>query len=283
MRDITERKKAEEALKTTNTALKEAVSQLESTQRMLLRQEKLASLGELAAGVAHEIKNPLNIISSSVQLLMMEENLPEDTRETYDSIMEQIARTVKIIDNLRDFARERKPEKKRLDLHELVEKTIALVEYEMRVEDIVVERRFAPGPVEIMADYDQIAQVLLNLISNARDSLNNKRASFSYDQLDEINWNGRIIVESSVKDSLVHLSFKDNGMGIPKEKIGRIFDPFFTMKPEGEGTGLGLSIATGIVENHGGTIDVQSEEGEWTNFEIVLPDQTWGGDEVEDD
>lgn len=166
VRDITERQKWETSLEESNEKLKVALEDLKKSQAMLIRTEKLAALGSLSAGVAHEIKNPLNIISTSVQLLMMDKNLPTGIMDICKEVMRQIARTVKITENLRDFARERKPEMKELDPRELISKTIALVEYELTLDNVRFQKEFADNGCRINGDQDQLAQVFLNLINS---------------------------------------------------------------------------------------------------------------------
>ncbi|MBF0292958.1 MAG: PAS domain S-box protein [Nitrospinae bacterium] len=274
IRDITAQKEWESRLTDTNEKLKKALVDIEQTRSQLIRSEKLASMGRLSAGVAHELKNPLNIISTTVQLLQMGDEVKEERDYTYNVIMEQVRRSSKIIDNLREFARERKPENVVVNVRELIEKTISLVEYEMKSEGVELIRRFDPNPVEIMGDPDQLAQVFLNIIGNARDSMNEHRGYLSADELREKGWNGRLTISVLLEGSQIEIRFADNGVGIPRENMGKVFDPFFTTKKEGKGTGLGLGIAYGIVQNHGGNMTVESAEGEENHgatFIITLP------------
>ncbi|MGK7344844.1 MAG: two-component system sensor histidine kinase NtrB [Candidatus Nitrospinota bacterium M3_3B_026] len=254
--DVTERRETEERLR--------------KTSAQLIRSEKLASLGELSAGVAHELKNPLNIVSTSTQLLMMDEGVPAEVMDQYKIIMEQVGRSVKIIENLRDFGRERKPEVSQIDLHEFLNKTLALVEYEMKVENIDIVRSFAAAPLTVEGDPDQLAQVFLNIINNARESMNEKQKTGGPAALRLAGWKGLLEVGTRVEDGLARVSIKDTGTGVPAAMLEKVFDPFFTTKGE-KGTGLGLSIAFGIVENHGGRIEVASEEGGGTEFRVFLP------------
>ncbi len=269
-RDITERKRYETSLKESKQKIENAMTELRKAQEGLIRNEKLAALGHLSAGVAHEIKNPLNIISTSAQLLLMEETLAPETKEQCKIILEQVGRAVKITDNLRDFARVRKPEVKEMDLHELIRKTVSLVEYEMKLDNINFEMDLCPSAV-INGDVDQLAQVFLNIINNATDSLKEKQSVAVREKLRETGWKGEIAVKTRVEDPWVVVEFRDTGMGIPGEVIENISDPFFTTKGEQKGTGLGLSIAFGIMENHGGTIEVESREGEWAKFALRFP------------
>ncbi|VAX22758.1 hypothetical protein MNBD_NITROSPINAE02-1918 [hydrothermal vent metagenome] len=269
--DITERKKSEEIKKESNERLRKANEELQKAQTQLVRSEKLASLGHLAAGVAHEIRNPLNIISTSIQLLSMEERLSPETVKTSRIVMEQVKRASKITENLREFAREKKPEIIKMDLHDFLERTIALVEYEMSLENITVVRNFNSGPIYLLGDEDQLAQVFLNVIGNARDSMNEKQEEFSYDELQKRGWVGQLVIETIVNEHMAGVRFRDTGVGVTRETKEKIYDPFYTTKREGKGTGLGLAIAYGIIENHGGRIEIESDVGEGAEFSVFLP------------
>ncbi len=269
--DVTERIKAASELQKSNEELKTALDNLKVAQGMLIRNEKLAALGQLSAGVAHEIKNPLNIISTSIQLLMLEEHIPEEVLKSYKGIMEQITRAVKITENLRDFARARKPEIVEIDLHDFIGKTIALVEYEMKLDNINFARDFHPSPIIVKGDMDQLAQVFLNLINNGADSMKEKQRKLGREKLRESGWIGNLTITTTHDDSWAYIKFNDRGTGMSPEVLRRVFDPFFTTKGEGKGTGLGLSIAMGIIENHGGTILLESVDGESCAFTVKLP------------
>ncbi len=269
-RDISTRKAMEEDLKKSNLELKKALEDVKKAQDILIRSEKLVALGELSAGVAHEIKNPINIISTSVQLLMMDNERDKETLESYNTIMEQIHRTTKIIDNLREFARKRAPEIKKTELNSFIEKTISLVEYEMKTENIEIIRSLNPSSLYVNVDQDQLAQVFLNIVNNSRHSMHEKQRKCSYEELSERGWKGELQISTWKDGKFVKIRFKDNGTGIERDKVMYIFDPFFTTKKEGEGTGLGLSIAYGIIQNHSGDIKVEHEK-EGVSFIVKLP------------
>jgi PAS domain S-box-containing protein len=269
--DITERRRWARSLELSNEKLLQTITRLGETRMQLIRSEKLASLGQLSAGVAHEIKNPLNIISMNAQLAKGVADVPAEVLEGLGVIEEQVIRAVKITENLREFARERKPEIVLVELRAFLENTIALVEYEMNVENLTVERRFGDEPVVIRGDPDQLAQVFLNVIGNARDAMNEKQRDYSYDELAAIGWKGSLTIDLRREDASVVVSFADTGVGVAPEVIGKVFDPFFTTKGEGGGTGLGLSIAYGIVENHGGGMEVESVPDTGTTVAIRLP------------
>jgi len=254
--DITERKKAEQALRDSKDALQRALDNLQVAQQVAIRQEKLASIGTLASGVAHEILNPLNIIGTLAQVMQLEK-IPASMRKNIDEMLAQIKRATKITNNLRTFSHQHAFEVHLVDVHALFDKTAALLEHDLNLDNVRVERHYAQDLPRIEADEDQLAQVFLNLMSNARDAM------FADDK--------RIIVETRPQDDGVEIRFSDTGGGIGPDEIGKIFDPFFTTKDPGRGTGLGLWIVYSIIENHCGTIRVESEKGKGARFVIFLP------------
>jgi PAS domain S-box-containing protein len=259
--DITERKKAEQALRDSKDELQKALDNLRIAQQVAIRQEKLASIGTLASGVAHEILNPLNIIGTLAQVMQLEK-IPPSMRENLDEMLAQIKRATKITNNLRTFSHQHAFEVSMVDVHALFDKTAALLEHDLNLDNVQVERHYAPDLPRIEADEDQLAQVFLNLVSNARDAM--------------LSGDKRIIIETRAKDGGVEIRFSDTGPGIGVDEIGKIFDPFFTTKDPGRGTGLGLWIVYSIIENHCGTIRVESEKGKGAQFVIFLPTHLQG-------
>ena len=225
----------------------------------MVRQEKLASIGTLASGVAHEMLNPLNIIGTIAQVMQLEENLPESLKGNIDDILQQIRRATKITNNLRMFSHshEQAKEIRPVNMNDLFDQTLTLLEHDIHLESIVIERDFDHNLPLIEADEDQLAQVFVNLLNNARGAMQGK--------------DKKVTIKTRSTDNGVKIVIMDNGMGIPKKYIDKIFDPFFTTKDPGRGTGLGLSIVYSIIENHGGTIQAQSEEGKGTTLTIQLP------------
>ena len=241
------------------------ITERKQAQEMLMRSQKLASLGSLAAGMAHEILNPANIIGVRAQILSQEANNPEMVKRYSESINMNVRRIAKICDSLRKFSREGDSSLTRFDFGELIEETVSMVDYQSRVEDISFSLELPDGPLSLEADRDQMAQILLNLIGNASDAMPG----------------GGVItvsLESFEKEGArwVRISVQDEGEGIPEDQIPHIFDPFFTTKDEDKGTGLGLSIIHGVVEGHGGGIDVESQVGKGTTFRIELPCRSSG-------
>src|SRR3990167_1646141 len=249
IRDLTARKRAEQ----------------ESIQ-----QQKLATMGHLVSGIAHEIKNPLSIISGYIQMLNKDEQDTEK-KKIYKTVLQQVDRSVKIIDNLLGFARRREYEIKDISINNLIESTIRLVEYEMKLENIIFVRDFEKDLPLVKGDADQLAQVFLNLINNARDSMNEKQKRIKSGELKAKGWKGKIGITTKKTDNKIEIVFADTGLGILEDKVANMFKPFFTTKAEGKGTGLGLSIAKDIIEKHGGKIELENKVGEGVKFIIRLP------------
>ena len=242
------------------TRTEEALHQKES---QLLRSEKLASIGTLISGVAHEILNPVQIISMHVQMAQMDStqlSSPEKLSQSFKIMKTQVERITRITKNLLDFSRQREPQVERLDPRTVLDGVLNLLEYQYRVTNIEIVRDYAKNLPLIEGDRDQLGQVFLNLLGNAKDAMPDR---------------GRVTLRARrfTRDEKpwVRMAVEDTGGGIPKDILNRIFDPFFTTKPEGKGTGLGLSISYGIVETHDGRLSVQSQEGKGTTFFIELP------------
>jgi PAS domain S-box-containing protein len=263
--DITVRQRAEEALRRHNKELNRMMEELKKAQALLVRSEKLASIGTLSAGVAHEILNPLNIIAMTTQLMQSAPDLPAGMADRLEEVMTQIRRATKITDNLRMFAHLHKDENKFVNIPEIFDRTATLIEHDLNLDNIFIDKRFDPRAPGVYADEDKIAQVFLNLLTNARDALKGEAG-------------GVIAVSSKAQDGDLVITFSDSGPGVPSHIREKIFDPFFTTKEPGEGTGLGLSIVHSIVETHRGTIRVESEPGGGSTFVITLP---VGGRETE--
>lgn len=228
-------------------------------QLKLLQREKMAALGQLVSGIAHELNNPLTAIMGYAQLLLGH-GLQATQLSEASKVFQEAERARRIVKNLLYFARENKPERTRVDLNEIVERTLALRGYELKVENIVVQCDLAPDLPETVGDPFQLQQVALNLLVNAEQALLLGRGRghvwIRTRRLD----NNRIVLEVS-----------DDGPGIPLDIASRIFDPFFTTKPSGIGTGLGLSIVYGIVQQHSGEVTFESRPGAGTKFLVELP------------
>ena len=247
------------------------ISERKAAEQQLFTTSKLASVGELVAGVAHELNNPLTGIIGYAQLLTSRGNVSQDVKRDLDRICQESQRAAKIVQNLLSFARQRKPEKNCFDVNELIQKTLELRNYELRISNIGIYVNLAPGLPRVIGDYHQIQQVVLNILINAEQAIL------------EAKHRGKITITTSTVEGHVEISIADSGSGIANEDIGKVFDPFFTTKEVGSGTGLGLSVCHGIVTEHGGKIYVESRKGKGATFTIELPLTTQGEAVVEEE
>jgi len=254
--DITERKKAEKELEN-------AYSQLKKTQEELIQSGKMAAMGQLSAGISHELNQPLTGIKGFAQAALLDLENDNPLREDLRRIVEQADRMDKIIKNIHFFARKSEFKMEEIDINQPIEDTLMLLTEQLRVRNIRLNKLLALDLPKIKGDTNQLQQVFLNLITNARDAV---------DSLKNPN-GGEITVRTLLSEDRknIEIIFQDTGCGIPKENLGNIFNPFFTTKsPEG-GIGLGLSIVYRIIENHKGRIEVESEVKKGTLFKITLP------------
>lgn len=212
-------------------------------QQQLIQSEKMAAIGQLVSGVAHEVNNPLASISAFAQLLMADRGLRPDQRHSVEVISGEARRAARIVHNLLTFARQHKSEKVLADINKVLDDTIELRGYELNVRGIRVEREFDRNPPETMIDVYQLQQVLLNLITNAEQAMASVERGTH-----------RLTLRTRTLPDVIRVEVEDTGPGIPPESLDVIFNPFFTTKPTGQGTGLGLSISLGIVSEHGGRI-----------------------------
>lgn len=245
-------------LKVSREKLEATVRTLKDTQARLIQSEKLSAVGEFISGVAHELNNPLTVMIGYAQLLA-NADIDRAHKDDIAQISDAAERCHKIVQNLLSFARQRPPERKRVNLNEVVDATARFMSYELRTGNITVERDLDPNLPPVMADAHQLQQVFLNLINNARQAL------------EESGRKGRLRLASRVAGPWVRIVIADDGPGIPADFLARIFDPFFTTKPAGKGTGLGLSVSYGIVKEHGGDIRVESEPGAGATFTLDFP------------
>jgi signal transduction histidine kinase len=244
-------------------ALRQGMRKLEETQAQLIQSAKLAAVGELAAGVAHEINNPLTSIIGFTRLLLDDMPPDHEMRADLETIDREAARTRHIVRTLLDFARTSDPVLVPADLNALVEETIMLVCTRSVLARISLEKRLSELP-PVMLDVNQIKQVLVNLLNNSVQAMSEGGSLKVVTGLTEREVDG-------VSRRMAAVRVSDSGMGIPPESLGRIFDPFFTTKEVGQGTGLGLSVSYSIVEKHKGRIEVQSEPGKGSTFTVLLP------------
>jgi two-component system, NtrC family, sensor kinase len=232
-------------------------NELEKIQTQLYQAEKMSSLGKLAAGVAHQINNPLGGITLFTKLILEEYNLPEDARQDLNRILKDAQRCRTTVKELLEFARQSRHDKKPTELNRTIERTLFLVEGHTIFHNIQIEKDLSSDVSVINADVHQINHVLLNIIFNAAQSMEGR---------------GRLTIRTrNIENGRVAVEVADTGPGIPAEILPHIFEPFFTTKEEGKGTGLGLSLAYGIVEDHGGTITASNRPEGGAVFTITLP------------
>jgi signal transduction histidine kinase len=283
-----------EEISATNETLSQTLSQLKNTQNQLIQSEKLASLGQLTAGIAHEINNPVNFISSGVQVLEnampdllallkqyedfeQKVGLPQGSPHSYllqkakkelgyEELKKEIPLTLKdiqvgaertseIVKGLQYFSHSNTTQKEDFDVHQAIEASLIIARNQLR-RDIEIEHSLLAETQLVKGYPGQLSQVFINLISNALGAIQNE---------------GKVTISTRNKSNTIEISISDTGVGIPEEIQNRIFDPFFTTKPIGKGTGLGLSISYGIIEQHAGSMSVKSKIGNGATFMISLP------------
>ena len=245
------------------------ITTVKRLEMQIRRSDRLASLGTLSAGMAHEIKNPLVSIKTFAQLLP-ERYQDSDFRETFFSLIgHEVDRIDSLVNQLLRFARPAKPVLKPLHVHEVLEKALLLVGHRLFQKDIKLTRSWRADVDTIRADADQIEQVFLNFFINALDAMKTGGSLTVSTELGTTEtWPAALPAETDVRE-ILRISVQDNGIGIKPEDVPHVFDPFFTTKDYG--TGLGLSVVHGIVQEHGGQIEVESELNRGTSFHILLP------------
>jgi signal transduction histidine kinase len=251
-------------------SLQKANEELKRAQAEIVKSEKLASIGRLAAGVAHEIGNPIGVVLGYLDILKGDDLTPAEMEDSLSRIESEINRINEIIRQLLDFSRPASGEPRSTSLHELVQQTLEMLRPHAMMTDIqVVQALEAPRDL-IWADPNQIKQVLLNIIMNAADAMGEARNSQRHGK------SNTLTVATANNNGFIEVSFADTGPGISPEKIDQIFDPFYTTKEPGRGTGLGLSVSYKIIEEAGGTIGVESTVGKGTTFFVRIPLQSPG-------
>lgn len=254
LQDITERKNAEQNLLEAKKKAEQALIELNEYQSIMIHKERLAALGELSAGIAHEINNPLSIVSGYVQMLLMDDNVDIRIKENAKIIEQQVERASVIVDKLLQFSKGAKSEIKKVDVNQIVENILVLLKHQFKLFNITVVKQLDLKLDPIYADPSQLQHVFHNIISNSVDAMPK---------------GGTLTVSTGAKDGYVEVKFADTGCGIPKKNLGKLFDPFFSTKEAG--TGLGLSLSFGIVEAHKGQIVVKSRINKGATFILKLP------------
>lgn len=232
------------------------IEELGKLNEQLIRTEKLAAIGTLAAGVAHEVNNPLASISSLIQMIEREGSVDEPTADKLALIQTQISRITRVTKDMMDFARARPAARSRVDINDLVRTSLRLAGFDKQFQKLAVSTDLGGDLPKPDGDPDQLQQVFLNLLLNARDAMPD---------------GGKLLVATNARSGWVSVRIADTGNGIPAPDLKKIFDPFFTTKSTGRGTGLGLAVCYGIVTAHGGRIEVESSS-EGTSFAVYLPE-----------
>ena len=255
----------------TESALNEAYADLKQTQAQLVQSGKLTAIGELAAGVAHELNQPLMVIRGQAQMLLQDQDADSEVFEDLSIIERNTKRVMRIIDHLRTFSRQSQSDFQPVDVNRMIEESFLLIEEQLRLSGIDVERKYLENLPAVYGDVNQLEQVLLNLITNARDAIE-KRRSLEKDPSDQIKDEITVVTSTHATDpEWVEIYVTDTGEGVSSEVLNKLFDPFFTTKEVGKGTGLGLSISYGIIKDHKGDIEVIDTGAGGTTFCIRLP------------
>lgn len=256
---VEKERKAHAELNIAHQELSAYVRKLEESQEQLIRAEKLTSLGQLAASIAHEINNPLAGVLVYTQLLSKKVTgdafKKEEALSNLSKMETEISRCSRIIRNLLDFARQKEPTLRLVDVNQVIEQVLSMVGHQAQMQNVEVVQEFSPSLPKVVADFDQLQQIFTNLALNAIQAMPE---------------GGELTVRSSAVDSEVRVDVQDTGCGISKENMGKLFTPFFTTKVKGKGVGLGLAVVHGIIERHKGRIEVQSDVGEGTTFSVYL-------------
>jgi len=257
---LTDRVEKEERVRIKlNIAYQELVRRLRENEEQLIQAEKLTSLGQMAASIAHEINNPLAGVLVYTQLLSKKvagDTFKKEEALDYLSKMESaVSRCSRIIRNLLDFARQTEPMLRLVDINQVIEQVLSMVGHQAQLQNVEVVKEFSPSLPKVTADFDQLQQVFTNLTLNAIQAMPD---------------GGRLTLHSSVVDGEVRVDVQDTGCGISKENLSKLFTPFFTTKEKGKGVGLGLAVVHGIIERHKGRVKVQSEVGKGTTFSVYL-------------
>jgi signal transduction histidine kinase len=257
---VEKEEKARAELNIAHQELSTYVQRLKENQERLIQTEKLTSLGQMAASIAHEVNNPLAGVLIYTQLLTKKiagGNISKEIALDYLSKMDsELTRSTKLIRSLLDFARQSPPTLREIELNDVVNQALDLTAHSAELQHVEVIRELAPSLPKLMADFDQLQQVCTNLILNAIQAMPD---------------GGRLTLRTSANSSQVIIEVQDTGCGISPENMRKLFTPFFTTKEKGKGVGLGLAVAHGIIQRHQGRIEVQTKEGEGTTFTIYLP------------
>jgi two-component system NtrC family sensor kinase len=247
--------------------VEQRTQELKAAHQKLLQSDRLASLGQLSASVAHEINNPISGVlnlSMLLQRLLRDDGIPKERlpefRKYLGQVVQETSRVGRIVSDLLAFSRRSKSQRSKADLNRIVRSTLSLVDHKLRLSNLRAEVVLDENLPQVFCDASQMQQVVLNLVLNAAESTHGKEGGWV-----------RVETAPGPGPGNLTLSVSDNGEGIPAENLDKIFDPFFTTKPEGKGVGLGLAVLYGIVQSHGGDVVVESTPGAGTRFKVTLP------------
>ncbi|MCG6533580.1 MAG: ATP-binding protein [Syntrophales bacterium LBB04] len=240
---------------------KEALEEKERSQKQMIQSEKLAALGVVAAGIAHEVKNPLAIIIQGVEYLRTSIDSDVHIADILDRIKRSAFRADSIIKGLLSFTRQMPIQTEQVEIPPVIEETLSFIDHQLKVKHIKLVKEFSPGLPKVTVDSNQIKQVFLNLLLNSIDAIKDRGTiTISAEK-----------VENTPGEIHVQITLADTGCGIPKDRIEKVFDPFYTTKDSSGNAGLGLSIAKGIIDKHHGTVEIESESEGGTCVIIALP------------
>jgi two-component system NtrC family sensor kinase len=247
--------------------VKERTDQLNLANQELVQSDRLASLGQLAASVAHEINNPIAgvlTLSTLLQRIITDDGIPphriEEVKRYLSQVVNETGRVGRIVTDLLAFSRRSKPQRTNTNLNTIIRSTLSILDHKLKLMNVILDLRLAETLTPISCDAPQIQQVLINLIMNGAESMQSKGGGVL-----------TLITRWNDEQQRVVLEVVDTGDGIPAEHLGKIFDPFFTTKEEGKGVGLGLAVVYGIIEAHKGDIEVTSTPGKGTMFIVSIP------------
>ncbi len=246
-------------------SLEKANEEIKKTQEEIIRSEKLASVGRLAMGIAHEIGNPIGIVLGYLELLKQEDVSQEEKMDFLERSEAEITRINGIIRQLLDFSRPSKAQKEKIHIHSLIDDTLMMLEHQPVMADIELKAEFKAEKDLVLADPNHLKQVFLNVLLNAADAIEEKIKNPGH------TGSGTIEIHTTNKGETIYIEFRDNGCGIDEKHLPHIFDPFYTTKDPGKGTGLGLSVSYKLIQGLGGTILAKSIQGEGTHIIITLP------------
>lgn len=235
------------------------ITEQRQLQEKLVVTDRLASIGQLVSGIAHELNNPLTGVIGFSELLANRKDLPADAKEDLNAIVSEARRAAQVVKGLLTFARKQGSEKQPVDVHSIIQGILQLRSNEQKVNNVEASTHFAPDMPQVIGNLLQLQQVFINIIMNAEQAII------------EAHNKGKLTISTERADDMVRVSFADDGPGISPENMNKLFTPFFTTKETGKGTGLGLSICHGIVTEHGGKVYAESELGKGATFIVELP------------